>query len=69
MRQITTKDENEVFELRSSAEIMKYIPRPLAKTKHDALDFIDLVNKSEKYNKSINWAIKLKKDNCLIWCD
>lgn len=66
LRQITIKDVNEVFELRSSAEIMKYIPRPLAKTKHDALDFIDLINKAVKDNEGINWAITLKKDNVLI---
>lgn len=66
LRQMTIKDVNEVFELRSSKEIMRYIPRPLAKTKHDALDFIDLVNKAVRDNESINWAITLKKDNVLI---
>lgn len=66
LRQITPKDVNEVFTLRSSAEIMKYIPRPLAKTRHDALDFIDVVNKGLRDNEGINWAITLKKDNVLI---
>lgn len=66
LRQVTVKDADEVFALRSNAQTMKYIPRPLAKTRHDALDFIDLVAKGLKDNDSINWAITLKKDNVLI---
>lgn len=29
---ITDEDVNEIFQLRSNPEIMKYIPRPLVKT-------------------------------------
>jgi len=66
LRRITDDDVDQVFALRSNAEIMKYIPRPLAKTRQDALDHIYLVNKGIKDNESINWAIALKENNKLV---
>lgn len=66
LRRITADDVYEVFALRSDPETMKYIPRPLAKTKLDAMDHITMVNKGVADNNSINWAITLKEDNKLI---
>ena len=39
-RRLTDSDANEVFELRSNPETMKYIPRPLTKTINDVLSHI-----------------------------
>lgn len=66
LRQVTEADVAEVFALRSDAEVMKYIPRPLAKTHEDALAHIALVNKGVSENTSINWAITLKGVDKLI---
>jgi [ribosomal protein S5]-alanine N-acetyltransferase len=66
LRQVTEEDVDEVFALRSDAEIMRYIPRPLAKSTQDALDHIAIIDKGIMDNESINWAIALKEDNKLI---
>lgn len=66
LRQIVAEDVNEIFAIRSDAEIMRYIPRPLAKSNQDALDHIEVVNKGIKDNEFINWAIALKENNMLI---
>lgn len=66
LRRIDEKDVNEVFALRSNPEIMKYIPRPLAKTNEDALEHIAMIDAKIENNEGINWAITLKDDPKLI---
>jgi ribosomal-protein-alanine N-acetyltransferase len=60
LKQITNNDANEVFELRSNPETMKYIPRPLAKTIEDALEHIAMIEEKISENTGINWGITLK---------
>lgn len=66
LRRISSLDVNEVFALRSDPETMKYIPRPLAKTKEDALSFMDMIDKAIDNNLYIHWAISRKDDPKLI---
>jgi ribosomal-protein-alanine N-acetyltransferase len=66
LRRIMSDDVDEVFALRSDPETMRYIPRPLAKTKQDALDFLKTINKGLEDNEFINWAICFKDDPKLI---
>lgn len=66
LRKMTEADANEVFAIRSDAETMKYIPRPLARNKEDALALIELWNQLITANESINIAITLKEDDKLI---
>jgi [ribosomal protein S5]-alanine N-acetyltransferase len=66
LREVTDTDVNEVFALRSNPELMKYIPRPLAKTNEDALMHIEKLRKGKEDNDSINWAITLKDENKMI---
>ena len=66
LREIMETDVKEIFELRSDPEVMKYIPRPLAKTSEDALEFIRAMAKGLDEKFLINWAITLKGDNRLI---
>lgn len=66
LRQISIDDANEVFDLRSNPETMKYIPRPLAETIEDAQKFILDCNAGIEKNDLINWAIAKKEDNKLI---
>ncbi len=66
LRQITPDDVNEIFTLRSSAETMKYIPRPLVTTNEEALEHIKMIQDKVEKNEGINWAITLKGNPKLI---
>jgi len=66
LRRVVNDDVNEIFALRSDKETMKYIPRPLVKTKEDALEHIALIDSKIDNNEGINWAITLKNDPKLI---
>ncbi len=66
LRRIIETDVDEIFELRSNPETMKFIPRPLAKTKEDALVHFKTIDENIENNKGINWAITLKGNPNLI---
>ena len=66
LRRLAIKDFKEVFALRSDNEVMKYIPRPLAKTKEEAMEHIALIDSRIDNNEAINWAITLKNESKLI---
>lgn len=66
LRRITNDDVNEVFELRSNPETMKYIPRPLVKNNEDALAHIATIEERIQTNLAINWAITLKRGPKLL---
>ncbi|TDD97984.1 GNAT family N-acetyltransferase [Flavobacterium cellulosilyticum] len=66
LRRIVKEDVNEIFALRSNKEIMKYVPRPIAKSNEEAMEHITLLEEKLKTNEGINWAITLKSDPKLI---
>jgi ribosomal-protein-alanine N-acetyltransferase len=66
LRRITPADVIEVYAIRSDAETMRYIPRPLARSKEDVLDFMNMIDKGILDNKYIHWAICFKEDLKLI---
>ncbi|MBL7886523.1 MAG: GNAT family N-acetyltransferase [Flavobacterium sp.] len=66
LRQITDDDVNEVYELRSNPETMKYIPRPLATNHEEALAHIRMINDKIETNEGINWAVTLKGSDKLL---
>lgn len=66
LRQITNDDIDEVFELRSNPEIMKFVPRPLVSKKEEALEHIKLIQSKIEENEGINWAITIKGNPKLI---
>ncbi|CAD0006318.1 GNAT family N-acetyltransferase [Flavobacterium salmonis] len=66
LRRITNDDVNEVFELRSNPETMKYIPRPLVKSSEDALEHIAMIEEKIVTNTGINWGITLKTNSKLL---
>ena len=66
LRQIIKDDANEMFQLRSNPEIMKYIPRELPKTIDDAIAHIEYMQGLLDNKECINWAICLKEDSKLI---
>lgn len=66
LKQVTTDDADDIFELRSNTEVMKYIPRPLLQNKEEALELIAMLNDKIENNIGINWGIRLKNDPKLI---
>ena len=66
LRRITNKDVNEIFELRSNPQTMKYIPRPLVKNTEDALEHIAMIEDKIVTNVGINWGITLKDNSKLL---
>ena len=66
LRQITPDDVQEVFELRSNPETMKFIPRPLVTSHEEALGHIKMIQDKIESNEGINWAITLKPNNKLL---
>jgi [ribosomal protein S5]-alanine N-acetyltransferase len=66
LRQITPDDVNEIFALRSNADIMKYIPRPLVTNNEEALEHIKMIQDKIEKNEGINWAITIKGNPKLI---
>jgi ribosomal-protein-alanine N-acetyltransferase len=66
LRRIDKNDADEVLAMRGNPEIMKYIPRPLAKTKEDALEHIAMIEEKIIENIGINWGITIKGSNKII---
>lgn len=66
LRRIDENDVEEVLALRGNPEIMKYIPRPLAKSREDALEHIVMIEDKIINNIGINWGITLKGNPKII---
>ena len=66
LRRITSADVNEMFALRSNAEVMKFVPRPLCKNYEEVIALIDMIEQRLQSNEGINWAITLKGNDKLI---
>ncbi|MNK00120.1 hypothetical protein D3C87_179020 [compost metagenome] len=57
LRQVLPSDVEAVMKIRGNEEAMRYIPRPRAKTKEDALTVVEMLTNGINEGKSINWAI------------
>ena len=66
LRPFTYADAADLFEMRSNADIMQYIARPLTKTLDDAIDLIKVINDLLSSNNGITWCISLKNDQRFI---
>ena len=67
LRQITYNDAPAIMSIRSNAETMRYIPRPLTTTLEEAKQLIDVYQLSfEKNEGIINWAITPKIEPKLV---
>ena len=66
LRRLDADDVNEVLALRGNPEIMKYIPRPLAKSNEDALEHIAMIEEKIVNNTGINWGITIKGSQKII---
>ena len=66
LRRIDENDVEQVLALRGNPRTMKYIPRPLAKTKEDALEHITMIEDKIVNNTGINWGITIKGNPKII---
>jgi len=66
LRRVNSNDVNEILELRSNPETMKYIPRPLLKNLDDAFGHFKMIDDAIENNTGINWAITLKGNSKLL---
>jgi ribosomal-protein-alanine N-acetyltransferase len=66
LRSIDKQDVQEIFEMRSDAENMKYIPRPLLKNKEEAFKHLAMIDAGIEKNEAINWAITIKGSKKLL---
>jgi ribosomal-protein-alanine N-acetyltransferase len=66
LKRVSIDDTEDIFELRSNTEVMKYIPRPLLQNKEEALELIAMLNDKIENNIGINWGIRLKNDPKII---
>lgn len=66
LRRIMPADAADLFVLRADENIMRFIPRPLAKSTEDVIDLIKIIDEGIDNNNLINWAISLKEVNKLI---
>jgi ribosomal-protein-alanine N-acetyltransferase len=66
LRQLRIKDANEIFALRSSDEVNRFLDRPKATTVDEANRFIDKINDAVNKNESVYWGIALKHETRLI---
>lgn len=66
LRKFQDSDAPGFFLIRSNPELMKYIPRPLAKTENEALDLIRSFNIAYEKGEHVSFAIELKETNEFI---
>lgn len=59
LRQLSSDDKQEIFALRSSVDVNKYLDRALCKNIDDALLFINKINASIQQNYALYWVITL----------
>lgn len=66
LRHIDNSDANDIFAIRSDAQVMRYIPRPIAKTIEDVYPLIDMIEDFLIKGERINWGVIFKETNQLI---
>lgn len=66
LRNLVHDDVNDVFAIRGNAATMQYIPRPIARTKGDALAVIDMITGFTARNEKLNWAVTEKGVDKLV---
>jgi ribosomal-protein-alanine N-acetyltransferase len=66
LRRVSVHDTDQVFIMRSDPEVMRFIPRPIAVTKDDALAVINMIEDFLEKNEKINWGIVWKETNTLV---
>jgi len=66
LRQLSIKDEHEIFALRTDESVNRYIDRQRAKSLEDARQFVDKINTMIIKGEGIMWGVTLKDSPALI---
>jgi [ribosomal protein S5]-alanine N-acetyltransferase len=66
LRRLSIDDQQDIFALRSDAEINKYLGREPSRTIEDAINFIKKVNENIEKNNSFYWVITLTKTKTFV---
>ncbi len=66
LRPLSIDDQQDIFALRSDAEINKYLGRAPSQTIEDAINFINKINDNIQKNNSIYWVITLTKTKIFV---
>jgi [ribosomal protein S5]-alanine N-acetyltransferase len=66
LRQLSSKDEEAIFDLRSDPEVNKYLGRQPCKFKEEAKSFINKINEVIEKGDAYYWAIVLTETNQLV---
>jgi [ribosomal protein S5]-alanine N-acetyltransferase len=66
LRQLSIDDHLAIFDLRSDAEINKYLNREPSKTPEDAKNFIHKINENNEKGNTYYWAISLTDTKQLV---
>ena len=66
LRKLDINDAQEVYFLRSNAQVNQYVKRPTPKIISDAKDFITEINKGISEDQNIYWVINLKDNPLMI---
>lgn len=66
LREITENDANEIFFLRSDANILTYLDKEPEKSVDETIAFIDRVKKGQLNNDSVLWGITYKENDSVI---
>jgi len=66
LRRLNVNDFEEIIALRGNPETMKYIPRPLVKTKEAALEHLTMIEEKIVNTSGINWGITIKENPKII---
>ena len=62
LRRLQVSDVDAIYKLRSDPAVMRFVNRPLAKTRQDAMEWYEKVDKNLKNNEGIMWGMALKDD-------
>ena len=66
LRELTPEDANELFFLRSDAQVLRYLDKHPAKSVEEAIAFIDTINKEQLNGDTVMWGIALNESPVLI---
>ena len=66
LRKLELLDAPFMFRMRSSAEVMKFVPRPLHTTVEESKVLIELILANLRDQEGITWAICLQEESMLI---
>ncbi len=66
LRRVTNADAADLLIMRSDPEVMRYIPRALARTEADVLTILDAIADKLDRGEGINWGITWKGSDTVI---